>query len=590
MESLVTVPFQYSSVGTVGSITFPRSIEFGDLYTHVDALVPDAVHQAYMLAYLDQAGVQHVLVTAEQFKHFKEQLPLISKLLVIPTTMSATAGTDYGTTIDETIMGLHNTWFDAIIIGSGLAGLTVAMTMLKTNPKFKIAILDKETSLGGNSMKASSGLSLVNTPTQIAAGIKDSIESFINDTLASGKGRSDPALVSALAEGSRDAWEFLTVECGVDLSKVAQCGGHSIARTHRPKGLVPIGCSVVTAVLGKLEKLKPAVTFFKNCDVKALLVNATRDAVKGVVVDYNKGKAVIRCRGSTVFISTGGFGNDHTEDSLLSEFAPHLEKYPTTNGPFAQGTGIKIARKIGAAMVDMDQIQLHPTGFVDPAARDAKSKILGPELLRGVGGVLFSHEGKRFCNELGRRDYVTGEIVKHCPDKVSVMLLGEKSADLFGPNFAFYQKRGLILKFASLKEFCEHYKLPLENVYADLVEYNKAARGEKADPFGKTVFPQQFDVEIGEAAYYGCEITPTLHYTMGGLKVDVNGNVLKDATVKASDTSSPAAIQGLYAVGEAAGGLHGGNRLVGNSLMECVVFGRRGGAAATNYISMVTKL
>ena len=88
--------------------------------------------------------------------------------------------------------------------------------------------------------------------------------------------------------------------------------------------------------------------------------------------------------------------------------------YPTTNGELTLGSGIKLGRAIGADLVDMDQVQIHPTGFVDLKDRYVKKKFLAPELLRGVGGILINEKGERFCNELGTRDYVTGKITENC--------------------------------------------------------------------------------------------------------------------------------------------------------------------------------
>jgi succinate dehydrogenase/fumarate reductase flavoprotein subunit len=109
-----------------------------------------------------------------------------------------------------------------------------------------------------------------------------------------------------------------------------------------------------------------------------------------------------------VIIATGGYAADFSKGSLLEQFRPDLLHLPTTNGDHCTGDGIKMAMAIGASTVDMKWVQVHPTGLVDPKEPDSKLKFLAAEALRGVGGLLLNREGDRFCDDLGKRDYVTG--------------------------------------------------------------------------------------------------------------------------------------------------------------------------------------
>lgn len=105
-----------------------------------------------------------------------------------------------------------------------------------------------------------------------------------------------------------------------------------------------------------------------------------------------------------VVICSGGYGSDYTKDSLLFKHRPDLEKFATTNGAHCTGDGIKMAQAIGGALKDMEQVQVHPTGLVDPARPDDKVKSLAAEALRGVGAIMLNPKGQRFVDELGRRD------------------------------------------------------------------------------------------------------------------------------------------------------------------------------------------
>jgi succinate dehydrogenase/fumarate reductase flavoprotein subunit len=111
-----------------------------------------------------------------------------------------------------------------------------------------------------------------------------------------------------------------------------------------------------------------------------------------------------------VILATGGYAADFTENSLLKKHRPELWDLPTTNGEHCTGDGHKIALAIGANAVDLEKVQVHPTGLVDPNEPEAKVKFLAAEALRGVGGLLLDNTGSRFVDELQHRDYVTGKM------------------------------------------------------------------------------------------------------------------------------------------------------------------------------------
>ena len=118
---------------------------------------------------------------------------------------------------------------------------------------------------------------------------------------------------------------------------------------------------------------------------------------------------------TAVLIATGGYASDFSSNSLLAKFRPDLVELATTNGAFTTGDGIKFADTTGAQLVDIANVQVHPTAFVDPAKPDVKVKTLCAELLRGVGAILLDAAGKRFVNELGTRDYITRKYGRGCP-------------------------------------------------------------------------------------------------------------------------------------------------------------------------------
>ena len=472
--------------------------------------------------------------------------------------------------------------YDIIIVGSGLAGLTAAFESNKLfNGEKKILLLEKTPKFGGNSAKATSGINMLNTPLQEKEGVQDSFDIFYKDTMKSGKNLSQPKLVSTVVNDSHNLFDFFTKEIGSDISKLGILGGHSVARTHRPTKET-VGYHLVDTVYKKVKDINSIKIIF-NATVCDLITDEKKTSIKGIKYYLNENnKDVIELKTKSVILATGGFGHDFdSEDSLLKEFVPDKMKFPTTNGKQTQGIGVKIARKIGIGLTDMNQVQLHPTGFVNLDDRYAKNKILAPELLRGVGGILINQKGERFCNELGTRDYVSQKIIQNCEiakdntitQYESFMLINQKSIDVYGGKVDFYIKKGYLRKYDTIKAFTEKMGLAAyyDNVVKTINEYNESA-DKKMDKFGKKVFPQKFD--LNDYIYVGI-ITPSIHYCMGGLTMTQNGELIKtDGTI----------MKGLFGAGEVTGGVHGGNRLGGNSLMDCAVFGRRTAKAAVEYV------
>ena len=332
-----------------------------------------------------------------------------------------------------------------------------------------------------------------------------------------------------------------------------------------------------------IVKTIPFIKFETNATATELITNKKNTTVEGLKYILNDNKSnVITLKSKAIILASGGYGHDFdSNDSLLKEFVPKIMKFPTTNGDQTQGIGIKIARKIGIGLTDMDKVQIHPTGFINLDERYKKFKLLAPELLRGVGGILINQKGNRFCNELGTRDYVSQKIIENCElaksDSItqyeSFLLINQKAADSYGGDIYYYIGKGFLRKYNTYKEFTE--KLNISQSYDNLVktinEYNESVDTKK-DKFGKTVFPQKFD--LNDYIYVGL-IAPSIHYCMGGLTMTKNGELIK---------ANGKIMKGLFGAGEVTGGVHGGNRLGGNSLMECGVYGRRAASAAVEYV------
>jgi len=473
-----------------------------------------------------------------------------------------------------------------VVVGGGLAGLTSALTA-SSNPNIAVTLIEKEPKLGGNSKKASSGISAV------TSSCEDSTEDFIQDTLKSGGGLSNPTLVKTLADNSAEAIAFLEESTGLNLtSNIVQLGGHSKKRTHTdPAG--PIGFDLMRSLESKLAD-SPNVEVITAAKVSSLLLHDKEHmgGVRGLT--YKKlgsvgsdsssggeGEGIVEIEADAVILASGGFG---ANAKLLQKYCGEvLSKLPTTNGPWATGDLLEVSSAAGAALIHCECVQVHPTGFVDPGNPESKSKILAAEKLRGVGGLLFNEAGERFVNELTTRDVVADAVMRQ-RNKHAFLVLDDAAAAAFGGAMNFYVGKGLFKKFESVEQVAERItgsgggdradsNAVAAAIKSQIEAYNTAATSGSPDSYGKTAFPQAgFDPSTPN--WFVAEITPVIHYCMGGIAIDNEAHVL-------NQDGSP--IPGLFAAGEVTGGVHGKNRLGGNSLLECVVFGRRAGQSAVMY-------
>merc|ERR1719428_2028828 len=251
---------------------------------------------------------------------------------------------------------------------------------------------------------------------------------------------------------------------------------------------------------------------------------------------------------------------------------------------------------VGASSVDLEWVQVHPTGLVKPDDPDAKVKFLAAEALRGVGGLVLDANGKRFANELGRRDYVTGEMWKNKPP--FRLCLNKAASTEIHWHCKHYTGRGVMKFYETGADLAKEMGIPVQKLIDVHNAHYEAAQKTSKDPdggswpvypsgkswddaSGKTGSGKKFFHNVLEGSkvptepFYVAIITPVIHYCMGGLEIDADSRVLKQGDVP---------IDGLYAGGEIAGGVHGNNRLGGNSLLDCVVFGRVAAQHATKWI------
>ena len=443
---------------------------------------------------------------------------------------------------------------DVVVVGAGGAGLTAAVRA--TQEGAKVLVLEKMPMVGGNSLKASGGMNCADTKFQKAAGITDSgVEEFIEDTMNGGHQLNDRALVTTLAENSAEAVEWLE-SIGAPLPKVAATGGTTHKYLHSPEDGSPVGSYLVAKLSEEAEK--QGIEIMLNTTATEILMQD--GAAVGVKAEDSAHDYTVNAK--AVILATGGFGSNF---DLMCSFNPSLANAVTTNHPGATGDGIMMAEAVGAATVDMDQIQLHPTVY-------QATSMLVSEKMRSLGAILVNQEGKRFCNDLSTRDAVSA---------AELQQTGGYAYIIFDQNLVDHNKsaqeyinKGMAAQGASYEELAVNMGLEgdaVQNFVETMDVWNKAVASGVDEEFGRN---NGMDDDLSTAPFYAIQIAPGIHHTMGGIKIDT------DAEVISTDGS---VIPGLFAAGETTGGVHGGNRIGGNAVCDFVVFGRIAGLSAADY-------
>ena len=507
---------------------------------------------------------------------------------------------DYKTAVEKDAAAEDSTVeADVVVVGAGGAGMTAAITAAGEGKS--VVILESQSMVGGNSVRATGGMNAGKTVYQDenefgeSAGVEktlktaaekyadnetitalaktvseqwaayqanptgyfDSVELMELDTMIGGKGINDPELVETLCANSADAIDWLD-EHGITLHNVSSFGGASVKRIHRPVNAegktVSVGSYMIPLLQENCEKA--GVKMMLDTTATEILTDANGAAV-GVKATGASGETVT-VNAKAVVLATGGFGANL---DMVVKYKPELKGFMTTNAPGIQGQGIEMAQAIGAATVDMDQIQIHPTVEANTAA-------LITEGLRGDGAILINEEGQRFIDEVGTRDVVSAAEIAQT-GSYSWLVVDQAMADA-SSVIQGYIKKGYTVTGATYEELGKAMGVDAAAFAETMEKWNGYVEAKNDPDFGRTSFANP----LNTAPYYAVKVTAGVHHTMGGLKINANTEVLNE---------KGEVIPGLFAAGEVTGGVHGANRLGGNAVADFTVFGRIAGAAASDY-------
>ncbi|MGO9612801.1 MAG: flavocytochrome c [Dissulfurispiraceae bacterium] len=444
---------------------------------------------------------------------------------------------------------------DIVIIGSGATGLTAAITAHDRGAK--VIVLEKMPITGGNSQLAAGGMNACETTFQKEKGIKDSCQIMYDDTMKGGKNLNDPALVKILAKNSAASVDWLT-SIGADLSDVGRMGGASVNRAHRPSGGYAVGANIVKVLRKNAEDRK--IDIRVNSRVIKILEDK-KGRVTGVLVEGKHSK-LYQISAKAVIIAAGGFS---ANPERVAYYQPTFKGMTSSNQPGATGDGEDLGTGAGGYVIDMKEIQIHPTVA-------AGSRILITEAVRGNGAILVNHEGKRFVNELTTRDAASAAILAQT-GKSAYLVFDEGIRKSLKQIDGYFHLK-LVVEGDTVKGLAAKIGVPADALEATIEAYNKAY-DQKNDPeFKRPDIP----LPIRTPNYYAIAVKPGVHYTMGGLKINTNSQVM-------AKDGKP--IPGLYAAGEGTGGVHGANRLGGNSICQTITFGRIAGEEAARQAKAV---
>lgn len=452
-----------------------------------------------------------------------------------------------------------------LVIGTGFAGLGAALESHYLGMK-DILVVDKMPSAGGNSIINGGAIAAAGTDMQAKAGIKDNADLLYSDILKAGGGIAHANLARRIADESVSNYEWLRDEVGVNFKAVTYHGGHSVPRSHAVQENT--GAGFINPMLAKCKEF--GIKIQLRTIVDDLIVN-DKGCVVGVKARINhrfnrpdSGKVVYIRATKGVLIASGGFSQNVR---MRTSHDPRLTKeFTSTNHPGATGEMIQEAQQVGANTIHMDWIQLGP--WTSPDENGFGLAPLAVESMVGYGPMINPKTSKRFIKETGNRKVRADAIV--AIGAPAVIFTNEQNFmnKVVGKNMKQEQfeqalKNGVIRKFDDLKSLAEFYKLDYSVLEKETEKFNGYMKAKKDPEFDCMFFDDGVPNEKGP--FYAIRLWPRVHHTMGGIEINEQAQVLN---IKGEP------ISGLYAAGEATGGVHGMVRLGTVAVADCIIFGR----------------
>ena len=449
--------------------------------------------------------------------------------------------------------------YDVVVIGAGGAGFSAAITA--KNAGANVVLLEKMPAVGGNSLISGAEMNVAKNWVQPKLGINDdSPELHAQDTFKGGDGKGDMKVINVMTHEALDAAKWCRDYLGVRFEddNLFFFGGHS-----RKRALIPVGhtgTEFIAKFQAKADELGiPVIT---NMKAEELIKNKDGRVV-GVKATMDGSEYTFNAKGGVV-LATGGFG---ANPEMVKKYNPKIdERFKTTDAPGTTGEALYMAERAGAQLVNMGYIQTYP--ICDPIS--GAIELIADA--RFDGAIMLNQEGKRFVEELQRRD-VLSEAILNQTGRYCWVLWNDKIGSISNTvkahanEYEAFTKQGIMTTCDDLKCIADFTKIPFDQLQKTVKRVSDmAGKGNDKDFNHRSGL-----VDMQQGKYYVIKAVPSTHHTMGGVRINEKAEAL---------TAEGKVIPGLWAAGEVTGVTHGTNRLGGNAYTDIIVFGRIAGEAA----------
>ena len=449
--------------------------------------------------------------------------------------------------------------YDVVVIGAGGAGFSAAITA--KNAGANVVLLEKMPAVGGNSLISGAEMNVAKNWVQPKLGINDdSPELHAQDTFKGGDGKGDMKVINVMTHEALDAAKWCRDYLGVRFEddNLFFFGGHS-----RKRALIPVGhtgTEFIAKFQAKADELGiPVIT---NMKAEELIKNKDGRVV-GVKATMDGSEYTFNAKGGVV-LATGGFG---ANPEMVKKYNPKIdERFKTTDAPGSTGEALYMAERAGAELVNMGYIQTYP--ICDPLS--GAIELIADA--RFDGAIMLNQEGKRFVEELQRRDVLSEAILNQTGQYCWVLWndnIGKISNTVkaHANEYEAFTKQGIMTTCDDLKCIADFTKIPFDQLRKTVKRVSDmAGKGNDKDFNHRAGL-----MDMQQGKYYVIKAVPSTHHTMGGVRINEKAEAL---------TAEGKVIPGLWAAGEVTGVTHGTNRLGGNAYTDIIVFGRIAGEAA----------
>ena len=449
--------------------------------------------------------------------------------------------------------------YDVVVIGAGGAGFSAAITA--RNAGANVVLLEKMPAVGGNSLISGAEMNVARNWVQPKLGINDdSPELHAQDTFKGGDGKGDMKVINVMTHEALDAAKWCRDYLGVRFEddNLFFFGGHS-----RKRALIPVGhtgTEFIAKFQAKADELGiPVITNMKAEE----LIKDKDGRVVGVKATMDGSEYTFNAKGGVV-LATGGFG---ANPEMVKKYNPKIdERFKTTDAPGSTGEALYMAERAGAQLVNMGYIQTYP--ICDPLS--GAIELIADA--RFDGAIMLNQEGKRFVEELQRRDVLSEAILNQTGQYCWVLWndnIGKISNTVkaHANEYEAFTKQGVMATCDDLKCIADFTKIPFDQLQKTVKRVSDmAGKGNDKDFNHRAGL-----MDMQQGKYYVIKAVPSTHHTMGGVRINEKAEAL---------TAEGKVIPGLWAAGEVTGVTHGTNRLGGNAYTDIIVFGRIAGEAA----------